>query len=570
MTNRLFRFWPAAACALLLGAMAVNMLTVIAAKNVTIDETVLIPSGYYHLTRGYSSLTYEHPPLAKVIAATALLPLDVQTLPTPERRLRAAGEPDLLVRFWQDNAAAIDRIGFWARLPAIALTAGLGILIFVFARDLFGARAAVLAAALFTLEPTVLAHGRVVQTDMPAAFGFLLLLFAIHRYLQHASALRALAIGAAGGIACLAKFSMILAGPMVTGLFLLAAYRTHRESRPVSPLLRDVALTAIAAIVVINAAYPVHSREFADWETQAIRALFNERSSFALASVNFLTYLLPTDFVMGILSQYVHNRFGHATSLFGMHAQHGWPYYFIAAFALKVPIPILILSVASLGWCGYRAIALRDPRCILLFAAFAIYLVYCSFSRIAIGVRYLLPAYPLLFIMAGAMLDAMLRTPRTRIAGLVTAAIALLWSAAETVRTYPDYMSYMNAFAAPQPSWHYLSDSNVEWGDDVRALAAFLRERGETKVQGAFMNSSLLEFYGFEFVDLLNPATVALPTTRYVALGASYLNGSALTPAPVRGEMLNAQQRVNYFDAYRRQQPERIIGGSIYVFRIGP
>ena len=122
------RVWPALACALLLGAMAVNMLTVIAAKNITVDENVLIPSGYYHLTRGYSSLTYEHPPLAKVLGAVSLLPLDVRTLPTPDRRLPAAGEPDLITRFWTDNSASFDRIGFWARVPAIVLTIGLGLL----------------------------------------------------------------------------------------------------------------------------------------------------------------------------------------------------------------------------------------------------------------------------------------------------------------------------------------------------------------------------------------------------------------------------------------------------------
>lgn len=561
------RLWPALACALLLGVMAMNMLTVIAIKNVTIDETVLIPSGYYHLTRGYSSLTYEHPPLSKLIAAAALLPLDVHTLPTPDRRLRAAGEPDLLTRFWGDNAAAIDRIGFWARVPAIALTIGLGLLIFAFAQELFGAVAAVLAVALFTLEPTVLAHGRVVQTDIPAAFGCLLLLFAVWRYVHGPSALRALALGAAGAVAFLAKFSMIIAAPLIAGVLLLMVFRMHREQRPVAPLLRDAALAAIAALIVINAAYPIHGRALADWETQAIHALFNERAPLLLGAINVLTYLLPTDFMLGILNQYVHNQFGHSAGLLGMHSQHGWPYYFAVAFALKTPIPVLIASLAALAWCGYRAIALRDARCMLLFGGFAVYVVYCSFSRIAIGVRYLLPAYPLLFIMIGGMLAAMLQSPRLRVAGLVTAAIALLWSAAEAVRTYPDYMSSMNALASPQPRWHYLSDSNVEWGDDVRALAGFLHDQGETKVQGALLNSALLPFYGIDFVDLLQPTAGDLPATRYVALGASYLNGSALSPGPVRGRILSAQERVNYFEAYRERQPVRIIGGSIYVFR---
>src|SRR5581483_9405213 len=50
---------------------------------------------------------------------------------------------------------------------------------FRFARELFGAFAAVLAVALFVLEPTVMAHGRVVQTDIPATLGYLLLFVAL-------------------------------------------------------------------------------------------------------------------------------------------------------------------------------------------------------------------------------------------------------------------------------------------------------------------------------------------------------------------------------------------------------
>ncbi|HYP01327.1 MAG TPA: hypothetical protein VER76_14145, partial [Pyrinomonadaceae bacterium] len=60
---------------------------------------------------------------------------------------------------------------------------------------------------------------------------------------------------------------------------------------------------------------------------------------------------------------------------------------------------------------------------------------------------------------------------------------------------------------------------------------------------------------------------VEWPPTRYVAIGASFLNGSTVPPGTVRGRTLDEAERVNYFDAYRRRTPEAIIGGSIYVFR---
>jgi len=37
----------------------------------------------------------------------------------------------------------------------------------------------------------------------------------------------------------------------------------------------------------------------------------------------------------------------------------------------------------------------------------------------------------------------------------------------------------------------------------------------------------------------------------------------------IAGRQLSDRERVDLFDAYRRRQPEAIIGGSIYVFREG-
>ena len=115
----------------------------------------------------------------------------------------------------------------------IALSSLTGVLIFAFARDLFGDAAAVLAVALYTLEPTVLAHGRVVQTDVAASFGYLLVFYALYKYLGAPTWRRAVLLGAAGGLACLTKFSMLMVGPVVGVVFLarlLARAARRRDS----------------------------------------------------------------------------------------------------------------------------------------------------------------------------------------------------------------------------------------------------------------------------------------------------------------------------------------------------
>jgi hypothetical protein len=205
---------------------------------------------------------------------------------------------------------------------------------------------------------------------------------------------------------------------------------------------------------------------------------------------------------------------------------------------------------------------------LILLVPFVIYTVFVMLSPINIGVRYYLPAYPFLFILGGALLDRLLRKKALaeRI-GLAVAIMLVGWMGIEALRAYPDYMSYMNQLASQRPHWWYLSDSNVEWGDDIKDLAAYLRERGETRVRSAILGGfMLLDLQGIENIELIRSVPVDLPEARYTAIGASLLNGSTV-PGQIHGVVLSEQERVNYFDTYRRRTPEAVLGGSIYLYR---
>jgi len=63
-----------------------------------------------------------------------------------------------------------------------------------------------------------------------------------------------------------------------------------------------------------------------------------------------------------------------------------------------------------------------------------------------------------------------------------------------------------------------------------------------------------LEKYGIKLLGSA-PDNPKLSPTRYVAVGTSFLNGSVIS-------------NHNEFAAYRDLKPEKIIGGSIYLYRI--
>jgi 4-amino-4-deoxy-L-arabinose transferase-like glycosyltransferase len=565
----LVAYKPEILCATILLAMAFVLVTITARKSITCDEIVLIPSAYYHLVTNDVQLIPQHPPLCKLLAGFPLLLLQPdERSPQPNDRSMTKDDAEwsYVSHFWQDNHSRFEAISFWARMPMIALTLALGLLTFVFARDLFGPRAALLAVALFALEPAILAHGRVVQTDIPAAFGFLLTVFALYRYLRAPTWKRACGLGAAAGLAMLAKYSMVVLGPSLALFFSALLYyrRGHR-----APVVRHAFLAALALVLVINAGYFFYHRPLAEADSIWIAAFFPSSKAIVWTSVCALKWVLPTDFVMGVYWQINHSREGHPAGLLGMYAQHGWWYYFPVAFAFKTTIAFLALSLSSLIWGAWRAIHKGERWLLVLLVPFASYTALMIMTPINIGVRYYLPAYLFLILLSAGLLDNLLRRNASQrifhFSGVV-AAVTLFCLGLETWRAYPNYMSYLNPLASSRPHWWYLSDSNVEWGDDVKELALYLRGRGETRVCAVLLGGfATLGFYGVNYEDAVTPAATA--QSRYIAIGASFLNGSTVPFYEVHGKRVSENERVNTFAAYRDRVPEAVIGNSIYVYR---
>jgi hypothetical protein len=122
----------------------------------------------------------------------------------------------------------------------------------------------------------------------------------------------------------------------------------------------------------------------------------------------------------------------------------------------------------------------------------------------------------------------------------------------------------VNQLRGSQPTWKLLSDSNVEWGDDVKAAAAYLLAHGETRVSGATSAGWLtFRFFGVDYFDICPPRQKDPVRTKYVAIGASFLNGSTV---PGTAE-LPGTQRQNLFASYRDRKPEAVFGTSIYLYR---
>ena len=557
------------AAGLLLTLMAANLLSVIARKSITIDEASAIPAGYYHLTKGAFHINSEHPPVPKMLAALPLTLLDVEAPPIEERPGGdfAQRTIETAPRFWQANRARFLSIFFWARVPMILLTLALGALIFVFTRLLFNERAAILALALYTLEPTILAHGRIVK-DVHVAFAYLLFVFAFYLYASAPGMRRALFLGFALGLAPVFKFSMGVAAPVFLVASAALVYLAPRRGLARSRAFVQLAAACVVAVVVINAAYFFSRDAVTAQDVEWLKRVVPTRAGALLSAINLLSLIFPPYFLFGLAAVPFKDAGARQFFLLGSFSEQGWWYYFPAAFALKTTLPFLFVSVAATLWSLREVFRRRELRFVVLLAPLAVYVALAATTSINIGVRHFVPALPFLFIMGGALLDRLLGAAHMRVAVRVAVALAFVWMAFEAARAYPHYIPYMNQLAARGERWQYLSDSNVEWGDDLGALARYLKARGETRVRAACLGGNvILPLYGVEYVGLLAPPGEVIPETRYTAIGASYLNGSTVPGWSEGSGRETREEQRNYFAAYRDRKPEAIFGHSIYLFR---
>lgn len=408
----------------------------------------------------------------------------------------------------------------------------------------------------------MLAHGRIVHTDVAGSLAFLGFFYFLHRYLEKRSLARAMWLALGTAAALLTKFSMVVVGIVLAAVFLLEIVKAGVSGRGAA--VGRAVVAALLILVLINGAYFFQRPLLNETDLSIIKG----QQQFAITmarAIPTLRHVLPTYFLFGMYNVMAHNQYGHSTSLLGMQSLMGWWYYFPVAFALKTTIPFLFTAIAALIWAAYRAA--RERSLVRLALLFPIG-VYCAISftgHINIGVRHFLPVFPFLMILSGGLLHALIG--RWRKGGVAIAIVVLGWCSVEAARTFPHYTAYVNEFARGG-GWRYLSDSNVEWGDDVQDLAVYLKARGVTTARCALLGGWMtMGYLGIQCPDLYR-ADGPHPPSGYAAIGASFLNGSTVPtgePGTLRG---TEEKRINYFAAYRDRKPEAIFGGSIYLYKL--
>jgi 4-amino-4-deoxy-L-arabinose transferase-like glycosyltransferase len=372
--------------------------------------------------------------------------------------------------------------------------AGLCLLVFFTARHWFGTVSGFFALILVAFEPTLLAHAGIVHTDVPISLFWLASILAWGGVLSHRSFGRIVAAGLFLGLALATKFSAVYLFPTLALASMASRALEAKEGDPSAPihwfgsaLLRDIGALSAAAAIALGVALVTYQPVVSGFTVTEQQAVIHrmigvyERAPLLaerLAAISFSSKALA-HLAAGIAIVARQNAIGGGiTFLNGRISTQGFPTYFYQAFAVKTGLP-LIASVAVAAALARRRRLDRSDA--LLWIPVVYYFVFSMGSSYNIGIRHVLPVYPLLAIAAcrsvASPRNGHLKT-KARTAALTALGVLLVAQVSTAVSAHPFELSYFNLFGGgTSGGYRRLADSNTDWGLDLRRLSAELSRR---------------------------------------------------------------------------------------------
>jgi hypothetical protein len=254
--------------------------------------------------------------------------------------------------------------------------------------------------------------------------------------------------------------------------------------------------------------------------------------------------LVPKDFFKGMTLLIGHVREGGDSYLMGRWYKTGCWYYYPLAMAVKSPLPFLVLILAGL-YLTFKRRAVAHFEELIPWIAAAVYLVFSMTSKINIGIRHVLPLYPLLAVGTAAQVARAGR--KLQIGAWILAG----WLGAVALAAYPYYIQYFNEFTGgSRNGYQYLIDSNFDWGQDAKRLKKFLDDHDIKHIYlDYFGTQASIEYY-------------KIPNTRVTAEQARQISEGYL--------VVSASQLMRSEWAWLREshQPIERLASTLFVYKL--
>ena len=501
-------------------------------ESAVFDEKAHIPAAYSYVRHGDMRLNPEHPPLLKDLAGLPLLAFQ-PTFPLQSSEWRSGVNEqwtigDMFINCTKQDITCndADKILFWSRLPIILLSVLLGLGIFIWTRELGGTLAGLFAVTLYAADPNIIAHNHYVTTDLGIAVFIFFAFYFFVRFLKNPSLENTLAAGIFLGLAQLTKFSAVLLFP-VFGLFVilyaLTKVKPADDQRSTARFkwhtlfyyLLAFTGSVIVCFVLIWSLYAWNTFNMpaeklvamADFSLGQKNSLAEFAHAFVVKTSESAILKPLSEYFLGVFMVFARVASGNVHYFLGTVSNISSPWYFPVVFLLKETLPLLLLlfstacytlwragkvvargthySPASFFTSFGRSFQNKPAQHIALF--FILFYSYVSITgNLTIGIRHLFPILPFLFMLIALVVFDCLRRyknePATHSLLLWGIGVVTLIIIAIPVLSYPGYLSYFNPVTGGnQNGYQYVTDSNYDWGQDLKNLAVFVERHNRCK-----------------------------------------------------------------------------------------
>ena len=567
-TEKRLNLYEIAAVCFLFVVLGLQLFFSVRRESQTWDEANHIFTGYRSWTHADFGLNPEHPPLLKLLATVPLLQSELKSPALEERFFKE----DAFLRgkeFLYQNDA--EQILARTRTAAATLTVLAALVVFFGTREMFGRGAAFIALILLTFDPNLLAHGALITTDVGLACFMFLSVYMFYRFVKSPSVLRLIAAGAAVGLVLAVKHTGLLVLPIVFLLALceivLHIFGPHREkiARHALKILGSFVLVALIGWVVLWSFYGFRYAARPNglqMNPPLVEYVGGLKSSEAWPISTAARWrILPESYLYGLADVRLTANY-YTSYVLGKVYAHGVWFYFPVAFLIKSTVGVLALFLLSVVVIITRR--LNQPREILfLIVPVIFYLLVALTVGMNIGVRHILVVYVFLYVLIGGASWALIRKSRK---WAYAVGIFVLVHAVSSVLAFPNYIPYSNElWGGPSQTHKYLTDSNADWGQQLKSVKQYLDERGVKECWFLYFAAGVVEpsYYGIQCKPLPTITTlwlnlpIEVPTSidGPVLISASNLSGVEFGPGPL-----------DPYGQFKLLKPTAVIDRGVFVF----
>jgi len=445
---------------------------------VVLDEYGHVPAGISYWQLGRFSLYRENPPLIQALAA--LPPLFSGAKMDYSGMGRGRSEWAVGQAFLNTNASRIHSIFTGSRAMILSLCLVSGMLIFWWPSKLYGNAAAVGCAALWLLDPNVLAFSTVVTTDVGSACTCLLAAYAFWRFLNQPGFGHAMLAGVTLGLAEGSKFNMLILYPTWVLLVLVSQFRLWPDlpKFPIGKITLLVMTMFGFSLLVLNSLYKFDG-SFAplgvyNFKSQALsgEATADLRvppsdNRFRETLIAWVPVPFPRDYILGLDSQRHDSELGLTDIRNGQTFRGGRWYSPLRTLMFKLPLGTLVLFASSLFYWIVFARGYRFGDWILWGAAISLLGLLCTQTGLNWPVRYSISILALLAVASGALIARLLSNS----IGRPIVVTCLAYNFISLLNCSPLFISYANPIAGgPLAAQSVFHGSNYDWGQDLYRL----------------------------------------------------------------------------------------------------